>query len=368
MIGHCSFRIYLKSKPGKYGIKIWTCSTADGVILSLQVYTGKINNAPEKGQAMRVVMDLVTPFMGEWREVTADNLFTSVELVEALLERQTLYTGTMRANKPQLPPEFIQTKGREPKTAFEGFHGQKTLCSFYERKGKKPVNILTTKQFPPTNIQGDDLKPKIVDYYNKTKCGVDVGDQRTRTTTVSRRSRVWPKKLFMEAVDIAAWNAFMMFTYKYPEWNKANHSRRSEFLRILAEQLAMEHMTNRLATGHLTEELSSGINIFLRDLQYPINQKLCNKCAEVAIDECWFCKELCCQNHRRLNSFIICKKCDREQVPIRQKSPTPQSSKRCARCSRRKVSKTNKQCASCICFVCQGCSLEKKINVCESCQ
>lgn len=123
--------------------------------------------------------------MGEWREVTADNLFTSIDLVDYLWGQQTLYTGTMRANKPQIPYEFLNTTGKQPKTILQGYHGQKTLCSYFERKGKKPVNILTSKRFPPAEV---DQKPAVVEYYNKTKGGVDVGDQRTRATTVSRRS------------------------------------------------------------------------------------------------------------------------------------------------------------------------------------
>lgn len=100
----------MKAKPGRYGIKIWACSTLSGYVTSFQVYAGKVNNSPEKGQAKRVVLDLVQPYLGCWREVTADNLFTSLELVEELWEHKTMYTGTVRSNKPWIPPEFLNVK------------------------------------------------------------------------------------------------------------------------------------------------------------------------------------------------------------------------------------------------------------------
>lgn len=49
--GRCPFRVYMKSKPDKYGIKIWTlCDSTNTYCWNLQVYTGMINNMPEKEQ------------------------------------------------------------------------------------------------------------------------------------------------------------------------------------------------------------------------------------------------------------------------------------------------------------------------------
>lgn len=78
-----SLRVYIKSEPGKYGIKIWVCATETGYIVVCQIYTGKSKDGPEKGQGMRVVKDLVAAYLNEGREVTADNLFTCVEFLRA---------------------------------------------------------------------------------------------------------------------------------------------------------------------------------------------------------------------------------------------------------------------------------------------
>lgn len=50
------------SKPGKYGIKVWSIVDASNVYhLNARVYTGKGPFGPEQQQAKRVVRNLTTP-------------------------------------------------------------------------------------------------------------------------------------------------------------------------------------------------------------------------------------------------------------------------------------------------------------------
>lgn len=53
--GRCPFRVYMKSKPDKYGIKIWAlCDSTNTYCWNLQVYTGMTNNIPEKEQGNKL--------------------------------------------------------------------------------------------------------------------------------------------------------------------------------------------------------------------------------------------------------------------------------------------------------------------------
>lgn len=342
-------------------MKIWVCSTVDGYVCNLQIYSGKKTNSPEKGQAMRVVKDLVTPFTESWREITADNLFSSVALIEDLWRVQTLYTGTMRANKPQIPPEFLQNKDRDPKSALVGYNGNMMLTSFFERKGKKCVNIITSKSF---DAAGDTAKPAVVEYYNKTKGGVDVGDQTTRSSTVSRRSRVWPKKIFFELIDIACLNSFYIFTKKFPNWLAKKPTRRSEFLRILAEQMAIDHMKERISKGHLSQDLSKGIEEFIENVS---NEGICFSCGHASGNKCVRCTKFYCESHRVVLAVVCCKTC-KDSKDIVSIDSTQTVSKRCQKCSKRKITKTNKKCSFCCLFVCRNCSVEKSVIVCTDCK
>ena len=49
--GRCPFRVYMKSKPDRYGIKIWAnCENPSGYVWNSQVHTGQITSGPEKSK------------------------------------------------------------------------------------------------------------------------------------------------------------------------------------------------------------------------------------------------------------------------------------------------------------------------------
>lgn len=53
--GRCPFRVYMKSKPDKYGIKVWAlCDSTNTYCWNLQVYAGMTNNIPEKEQGNNI--------------------------------------------------------------------------------------------------------------------------------------------------------------------------------------------------------------------------------------------------------------------------------------------------------------------------
>ncbi|CAB4067319.1 unnamed protein product [Lepeophtheirus salmonis] len=77
-----------------------------------QVYTGKLADGhPEKNQGMRVVLDLTEGLRDH--NVTCDNFFTSYQLGQQLLKRKITMVGTVRKNKPELPPALLVSKDRD---------------------------------------------------------------------------------------------------------------------------------------------------------------------------------------------------------------------------------------------------------------
>lgn len=337
-------------------MKIWVCATETGYVVVCQIYTGKGKDGPEKGQGMRVVKDLVAPFLNEGREVTADNLFTSVELVEFLLNARTAYTGTMRANKADIPSRFLEKKDRHPGSFLEGFDGKMSITSYFERKGKKPVVMLSSKRFEaPT----EGRKPPVVEYYNKTKGFVDMGDQQTRHTTVSRRSCQWPKKLLFEMIDISTLNSNVIFKEVHPEFSGS----RSDFLQNLSEELAIGHMRDRLRGGHLPGELIEGLAEFVQDYD---SRQTCKGCVRKAESVCSMCDGTVCGTHHVECEFVVCKPCNKaKMVPTQPHEKTDSS--RCSKCSKRRVSKTNTRCAVCAEYVCRNCSVNRQVVFCSDC-
>ena len=109
----CSFRVYMKSKPDRYGIKIWAnCENPLGYVWSSQMYTGQISFAPEKKQGQRVVLDLVKG-LGQGYGVACNNFFTSLELAKELTKQNKTLLGTMRQIRKEVPKIMLPSRSRE---------------------------------------------------------------------------------------------------------------------------------------------------------------------------------------------------------------------------------------------------------------
>lgn len=162
----------MPKKPAKYGIKIWaTCDVKTSYAWKLQVYTGKAaGNPAEVNQGMRVVLEMAEGLQGHI--ITCDNFFTSFALAEELLRRKLALVGTIRRNKPELPPHLLQARARAVFSSTFAFTKTHTLVSYIPRRGKN-VLLLSTKHHSPDISDEMKRKPIIIKDYNRCKGGVD---------------------------------------------------------------------------------------------------------------------------------------------------------------------------------------------------
>ncbi|XP_038106240.1 piggyBac transposable element-derived protein 4-like [Culex quinquefasciatus] len=343
-------------------MKVWCCSCVHcQYICNLQVYTGKVDKKPEKGQGKRVVLDLMQPFTGLWREVTTDNFFSSLQLSDDLFKDNTLFTGTVRTNKPDLPDSFAKSASRAPNSVLVGYNGVSTLTSFIDGHKKKPAIVLTST-LTKTTICGK--KPPIVLHYNGTKGAVDAGDFITRKTNCVRKTRVWTKKLVMELLSVACLNASCLYRLKYPERCKGK-SWRSNFLQQLCDQLIQENVQERVKSQRLTKELRGQLNAF-SSRQMEAGAKLCNWCGKESrpIRTCCICAEAVCKQHYTEMDLKFCRECKKQGLKPKTTN-TKISRVRCETC---KVDrKTETKCAHCETAICGVCGKSAKVMLCEKC-
>lgn len=102
--GRCSFKTYMPTKPGRYGIKIWTlCDSETSYCLNQDIYLGKEEdvNVREKNLSSKVVTNLVDTLNInlKGRNVTTDRYFTSLHLAQELLKRDLTCVGTIEKKK-----------------------------------------------------------------------------------------------------------------------------------------------------------------------------------------------------------------------------------------------------------------------------
>ncbi len=170
--GRCSFKQYMPSKPAKYGVKIWAaCDARTSYAWNMQVYTGKPRDGqPEKNQGMRVVLDLTTGLQGH--TVTCDNFFTSYALGQELLKKKLTMVGTVRKNKPELPPALLTTRDRAALSSIFAFTETHSLVSYCPKRHKN-VLLMSTCHKDAKISDREDKKPEVILDYNRCKGGVD---------------------------------------------------------------------------------------------------------------------------------------------------------------------------------------------------
>ena len=84
--------------------------------VALEPYVGKVDKENANKQPnphfkstapFDLVVRLVQYFVKTGRNLTGDNWFTSIPLVQTLLELKTTYVGTVRKNKREVPSKLI---------------------------------------------------------------------------------------------------------------------------------------------------------------------------------------------------------------------------------------------------------------------
>jgi len=177
--GRSGFRQYVPKKPSKYGIKIWMmCDCATKYMMNAKVYLVKENNEVARGLARDVVCTLVQPISGQGRggrNVTTDNFFASVDHANQLKNKKLTLVGTMKENKKEIPQEFKPARQRDENSSIFGFNRDLTLVSYVPKKNKSVVFLSSLHH--DSAICSDSGKPKIIEFYNKTKGAVDMLDQ-----------------------------------------------------------------------------------------------------------------------------------------------------------------------------------------------
>lgn len=260
--GRCPFRQYLPSKPAKYGLKVFAvCDAKTYYTSNLEIYAGKQNDGPYQisNSPSDVVKRLVDPIKGSNRNIVMDNWFMSISLMTDLLDNFGLTClGTLRKNKKEIPPEFIQTRGRQEYETYFGFKNNATLLSYVPKRGK--VVLLAS-----TMHHDAKKKPEMITDYNTFKCGVDIVDQMTGTYSVSRRTQRWPLCLFFGLLNIGGLNAYVIQKAMLPSDNFT----RRDFIKTLAISLIAPHLHERISIANIPQHIKNRIQNIIPEVEPP---------------------------------------------------------------------------------------------------
>lgn len=288
--GRLSFRCYNPSKPAKFHIKLYQMSESNsGYVLGFEVYTGKgscVNEAypyqnPQCTVTTKNVLTLADncDVLDKGHHMYFDNYYTSPQLMEELLHRETLSCGTVRKDRSGLPVSLKNVTLKQLPRGQCVFRRKYTdidtpgpmFCIRWHDKRlvymlstmHSGVEVWTGKRNYKDNTP--IYKPEvIVDYTNKMG-GVDMSDQLMNYYNFLRKSIKWWRKLFIHLVNMVIMNAFIL-NKKYGH-KKLSHVGYREYLaeyllkdgnpQIYVQEMRIENdsVSNRLEGRHFPERI-----------------------------------------------------------------------------------------------------------------
>lgn len=306
--GRCPFRMYIPSKPNKYGIKtVMICDAQTKYMIDAEPYIGKGSNTNDEPLGMYYVKTLTKTLWGSNRNVTMDNWFTSVPLTQELLKAPYKLTivGTLRANKKEIPPELLNNKQRPIGSSMFCYDGNCTMVS-YKPKNNKNVLLLSTTH--GTGTLAPSGKPNIIEFYNSTKGAVDTFDQMCGNMSCSRKTQRWPLCYFFGILDMSVINSYVIYVHNLVNKSQKPKSRRS-FVKEILEKLTEPWLRRRRETPTLKRCLKRNIDEVLGEIptvEPPVatgsQKKICGFCdykkRRMTRFQCTQCKKFMCMDHR----------------------------------------------------------------------
>ena len=224
--GRAKGKVVMPKKPIKKGFKIWCCCcSCCGYLCTFQVYEGKPINLvtgkreAEKGMVMRVVTDLLRPFVDMNHVVYCDNFFSSGPLVESLAKDKIYYVGTIKQRALGFPANL---KGVKPPRGSYVVERVGDVC-YYVFNDRKVVSFVSNV-FPEhmedevPRVQrggriGYQSVPPLLPAYNKYMGGVDRLSQLRKSYGYDKKSKRYWLRAFFQFLDYAVDNAFILYKH-----------------------------------------------------------------------------------------------------------------------------------------------------------
>mgnify|MGYP001310511046 CR=1 FL=1 len=142
------------------------------------------------------------------------------------------------------------------------FSDDLTLVSYIPKKNRS-VCLLSSEIHDSSIEQGERKRPTIILHYNQTKGAVDNGDRTTQLYSCARTTRRWPLRMFFDLIDICAFNCYILWIIKFPDWRKSDRSHLQYFLKELVIELSQPNVLVRQKSGScLRWYTKHGIDLF----------------------------------------------------------------------------------------------------------
>jgi hypothetical protein len=216
---------YMKGKPHRFGYKVWILATAEGELLACQPYGGASTNIKDfgLGQGPNVVLGLSTQYkLLPGTKVYVDNLFTSMDLLDHMGDRQWGVTGTLRQNRIigiPLPGKKEATRNMKRGEAEAVYSSDSTVIVW---KDNQPVYMASNCDtlHPMGQCQRYSSKdkrympfpqPLMNHLYNRSMGGVDLVDNSEKNYAITTRIKKWYWCIYAWFLNICMVQAWRLY-------------------------------------------------------------------------------------------------------------------------------------------------------------
>ena len=234
--GRVGFRVYMKDKPIKWGIKLYElCESASGYVWDFEIWcrAPNVSNSPRD-----VCLRLLEPLHSEGRTLFIDNYYCCPLLAHELIAENTNVVGTVRANRVGMPKDL-----RTNLATGEIDYRRNNQVLALRWKDKREVTLLTTKHLPTmrevVSRAETKMKPDVVIDYTKFMKGVDHSDQMVSYLPLHRKTLKWWKKLTFHLLTLVMVQAHCLYN-KHRRVHRLSTMNLERFVITVALQLIVK--------------------------------------------------------------------------------------------------------------------------------
>ena len=159
---NCDFKVYMKDKPGNYGLLFLVLADAQDRYASMVIpyITPLINKPEKKGSIHDLVMEIFKNILSTGRSATGYRLYSAIDTVEELYQKKKSYIGTIMPNRKGLPVALKTAKGREVLSSESMWKNNiPVIIVSYCPKPNKNVLLVSTAHGEPDICDAPHKKP-----------------------------------------------------------------------------------------------------------------------------------------------------------------------------------------------------------------
>nr|CAI5833535.1 unnamed protein product [Callosobruchus analis] len=226
--GQLAVKQYLKGKPNPWGVKVYMLCGASGIIYRSIIYQGSTTlptNIQEEYSATNGLVIFLSNRIPEHEghKLFCDNYFTSLLLLQELLEKGIFVTGTVRVNRlnrcPLKSDSDLKKTGRGSCDYLVTDDKKIVAVRWFDSKA---VNMASTSVGiePEDEVRRWDKKegkfimvkrPAVIRLYNLSMGGVDKNDFLIALYRTFIRSKKWTLRVIFHYFNLGVCNAWLEY-------------------------------------------------------------------------------------------------------------------------------------------------------------